>query len=318
MPAIILIPFVFLFGANFQTLFSIFLGSINVVLVYLLCKRLNFSSKTSLLTTIFFGFGTNHWYLTNNGWAWFLAHIVALFFLLLSLIETLGRRRLLLIGFLLGASFWSRSPIIFTLPFFYIFLYKQFYPWNKNTIKNLLLFNLGIIFFVSLDGIYNLVRFGNLSILGPYQLIPNIDKDPMFKDGLVSINFIGRHLEAIFFHLPTWQSSFPYLIPSLYSMAFWFTSPAILLIFKAKNSLLTKASWVAIIPTLLVIMLWAGVGYSQFGYRFIQDVMPFLLILVGSGVEQTPQVLSSGLIFLSILVNLWGVIMINLLKIWVI
>lgn len=319
MPALMLVPYQLFFENNTsQTSFAIFLGSINVALVYLLLKRLQFSLKTALLVAIFFGFGTNHWYLAIVGSSWFFAHIVALFFLLLALLETFGKRRLLLVGLFLGASFWSRTTVIFTLPFFYILFWKKFWPINKYNIFNLLLFNLGVVFFIFLDFTYNFSRFGNFSPLIPYHLIPNLDKDPVFKDGFMSISFIPRHIEAILLKLPKFEDKFPFLIPSLHSSAIWFTSPALIYIFKAKNSLLVKASWIAILTTLSVIVLWAGVGYAQFGYRFAQDFMPFLLILTALGLGQKPTKLAYLLVGLSILVNFWGVIMINKFNIFTI
>lgn len=312
MPAIVLTPFVLFFKEiSIQTRFSIVLGSINAVLVYLLIKRLNFSKKTALVTTIFFALGTNHWYLTSVGSAWFLAHITAIFFLLLALIETFGKQRLLIIGLILGASFWARTPIIFTILFFYIYFWKKFWPLSLKSLKYFFSFNFGIVMFILLDVLYNYLRFGNFSPFTPYNLIPNISEDFIFKDGFMSLNFIPRHIEALFFQLPKLSSNYPYLIPSLYSTAIWFTSPLLLFVFKAPRNILTIACWAAIIPTLFIIMQWAGVGYAQFGYRFIQDVMPFLLILLASGIGQKVNKWVYMFLILSILVNAWGTILIN-------
>lgn len=318
MPAILLEPVVFLFGINTQTMFSVILASVNVVLVYFLLKKLNFSTVTILLVTIFFAFGTNHWYLASIGSAWFLAHVVALFFLLLSLIEVFGKKRLLLIGLLLGASFWSRSTEIFTLPFFYIIFLRSFWPINKRNITNFFIFNSGILFFVILDSGYNFARFGNFSILTSYQLIPNINNDPIFREGFMNIKYIPRHVDALLFRLPKLVSNFPYLIPSLYSTAIWFTSPAIIYIFKAQKSFLSVACWIGILIPIFVIFLWGGIGFAQFGYRFILDVIPFILILIAHGIGQKPNKIVYLLIFLSIIANAWGVILINKFSIFTI
>lgn len=312
MPAIVLMPYVLIFGENAsQTIFSAVLGSLNAVLVYVFLKRLNQSRKTSLLITFFFAFGTNHWYLSSVGSAWFIAHITALFFLLLALIETFGKQRLLLIGLLIGASFWARTPVIFTTLFFYIYLWKKFWPVNKKNFYNFLLLNLGIVFFVLLDAGYNFLRFGNFSPLSPYQLIPDIYLDPRFKDGFMNIKFIPLHIDAILLRLPDITNHFPYLIPSLYSTAIWFTSPALIFIFNVKRTAINIASWAAVILTLSVIFSWAVVGFAQFGYRFAQDVMPFLLILTAYGIGQKPDKFAYLLVALSIIVNFWGTILIN-------
>lgn len=317
MSAILLMPYVFLFGEKAsQTIFSILLGSVNVVLVYLLYKRLNFSIKTSLLVTFFFAFGTNHWYLSSVGSAWFIAHITALFFLLLALLETFGKQRLLLIGLLLGGSFWARTPVIFAVFFFYIYFWKKFWPFNRKGISNFLLLNLGVVTFVLLDAGYNFLRFNEFNPLSPYQLIPGIAKDPIFQQGFMNISYVPRHIEAMFLKLPILIPSQPFLVPSIYSTAIWFTSPALIYILKAKKSLLMIACWAAIITTLSVIMLWGGVGFAQFGYRFTQDFMPFLLILIALGISQKPNKLAYFLIILSMIVNMWGIILINKFNIY--
>lgn len=312
-----MIPYVLLLQESAsQTIFSIILGASNAMLIYLLLRRLKCAIKTSLLVTFAFAFGTNHWYLSSVGSAWFIAHITALFFLLLALLETFGRSRLLLIGLLVGASFWSRTPVIFTASFFYIYFWKKFWPPSRERLYNFLFFSLGIVFFVLLDTLYNFLRFGTFGPLSSYQLIPGIAKDPIFQQGFMNISYIPRHIEAIFLKLPIFTPSQPFLIPSLYSTAIWFTSPFLVYILKAKMSLLVAACWAAILTTLTVIVLWGGVGFAQFGYRFAQDFMPFLLILVALGIGERLSKLVYFLVAFSIAVNLWGVITINFLNIW--
>lgn len=319
MPAIVMIPLVAFLGTTFsQTIFSILLGSINPLILYALLKRIKTSTKTSLLTTIFFTFGTNYWYLTTIGSAWYLAHVVAIFFLFLALWETFGKQRLLLIGLFLGASFWSRTTVIFTLPFFLFYMRGKFWPLNKKSVVNLVSLAAGLGCFVLLDFVYNYLRFSSINPLSPYSEIPVSQRPQAIKNGFISFKNIPMQLSAIFLSLPKFQNSWPYILPSLYSTAIWFTSPAIILIFKAKKSILMVSSWLAIIPTFFVISLWMVVGYSQFGYRFAQDFMPFLLILVSLGIGQKPKKIAYFLVTLSILINLWGVIMITFLNKWTI
>ena len=319
MPAILLMPFVAIFGTGFsQTLFTIFLGSINPVILYSLLKKKNIASKTALLATLFFAFGTNHWYLSSVGSAWYLAHVVAIFFLLLAIRETFYKQRLFLIGLLLGASFWSRSTIIFTLPFFLFYFKNIFWPINKRAIYNLAQLFLGIGVFVGLDSVYNFLRFSSFNPVSPYQMIPLSQRSESIKNGFLNIHNIPLHIDAMFLRLPHIQNSWPYITPSLYSMAIWITSPAVVLIFKAKKSLLVFACWSAIILTFSILSLWVVVGFSQFGYRFAQDFMPFIVILMALGISDKPKLTAYLLIFLSIIINLWGIIMVNFLNVWTI
>lgn len=317
MPAVLMMPFVYIFGNNFsETLFSISLGSINVVLVYLLLRQFNFSKHVVIFVTIFFAFGTNHYFTASVGSSWYLAHIVTLSFLNLAILETVTKRRLVLIGVFLGAAFWSRTSVLFTLPFFYIYLYKRFWPINKRNFLNFVFLNLGVLFFIILDAIYNYLRFGNFSPFGPYKLIQNVDPNTVIDGVYMSIKYIPRHIDALFFRIPKLVDDFPYLIPSLYSTALWVTSPVLVYIFRAKKSLLTLSCALAAITTLAVVIQWAGVGFTQFGYRFALDFMPFLLILAALGLGNKPSKIAYLLLTLAIIVNMWGTIIINKFNIY--
>lgn len=318
MPAIVMMPVVSLFGQQVsETTYAIILASINASLVYLLLRRLNFSNRCAFYVTSFFSLGTSHWYLASVGSSWYLSHIVALLFLLLALIEGSGKKRLLLIGLLLGASFWSRSSVIFAALFFYILFWRQFWPVNFKHLMNFLKLNLGLLCFVILDFWYNYLRFSQFHPLTPYQLIQNVDPNTVVGGVYMSLSYIPKHLDALIFRLPKAIDHFPYLIPSLYATAIWFTSPAIILILKIRRNLLTLASWVAVIAIFLVVVQWAGVGFTQFGYRFAQDFMPFILILMALSIGKKPNLLAYLLLALSIIVNAGGVILINKFNLWV-
>ena len=318
MPAILLIPWVVLLGVYSQTLFSVLLGSMVVGLSYLLFIKVTNNKKAGVLMAILFGLGTNFWFLSAVGSAWYLAHVVGVFFQLVSLIEVFGKKRLWIISLCLGAAFWSRTPILFTLPFYLFFLQDKFWPIGKRNRLNYVELFSGIGIFVWLDIIYNFARFGLISPLSPYQLMPYETLGPDFRNGFMSISFISRHLEAAFLHLPKFQNTWPYLAPSLYSLAVWFTTPALLLIYKQKRNNLTLAVWSGVLPTMFIISCWAGVGTSQFGYRFAQDYLLLLLVLIAQIIGNKPSKLAYTLIILSVLVNLWGVLLINKLGIYTI
>lgn len=60
-PAILILPFVAIFGLSFnQTLAFIVLGSLNVSLAFLIVRSLTKSLSIQFWTTLIFGFGTNH------------------------------------------------------------------------------------------------------------------------------------------------------------------------------------------------------------------------------------------------------------------
>jgi hypothetical protein len=94
LPAIILMPFVAVFGlATDERAVSGALGAIDVGLCWWMLGRLPVGRMVRLAVTIFFGFGTVFWYAAGLGTTWFLAHVVAATPLLLAVGLALGGDR---------------------------------------------------------------------------------------------------------------------------------------------------------------------------------------------------------------------------------
>ena len=324
MPAILLLPQVALSGlkAN-QTLASVFWGSINVSLVYLLMKRLTENKKLQIWMTILFGFGTIHWYLASIGKAWFFAHVVSFLFLTLAIYETMGKQRSFLIGLLLGASFWSRLPTVLSLPFFVIMLSDKWlkgsnhgFYLNRVDFIPILKLGGGVGIFVLLNFVYNYLRFGT-----PFDIAYSIQAraEPWFyPKGLFDISYIPKHLWIFFLKPPVFKSEWPYVVPPLMGMSILITTPAFIYsVFAGIRNRFALACWAAIVPIALLAFTHGGVGWIQFGYRFAMDFYPFLLLLTTIGIEKTIgkdsdlQWKQKILIILAVLVNLWGVLWIN-------
>ncbi|MGH9143786.1 MAG: hypothetical protein ACRD2I_21840 [Vicinamibacterales bacterium] len=94
LPAVMLMPFVAIFGlATDAQLFGVVLGAINVGLAWRLCTRVTENRAAAFLATLFFAFGTVHWYAAIISTTWFLAHVVAITFLLLGITLALDAER---------------------------------------------------------------------------------------------------------------------------------------------------------------------------------------------------------------------------------
>ena len=304
MPAILALPFVAFFGANFsQTLLSVLIGSLNSVLVFLILKTLGVGEGARFWLTALFAFGTIHWYLTSVGSAWYLGHIAAMFFLLSAINQTLGKKQAFLIGAFLGAAYWSRLPAILSFPFF-------LGPVKKN-IKDISKFLLGVLIFVFLSFFYNLIRFGHPLEFG-YRLIPGVLNEPWFPRGIFHLSYIGQNLKVLFLKLPVFEKKWPFVKPSWGGMAIWLTTPAFIYALKAPlKEKLVCSSWLALLLVAVPSLVHGSWGFAQFGYRFAMDFTPFLLILTAKGVGKKLKWHHKLLVILSVLVNLWGVVWIN-------
>ncbi len=94
LPAIVLLPFALFFGlATDAQLVGVIIGAINVGLAWRLTTRLSAQREVAALATIFFAFGTVHWYAAMLSTTWFLAHVVAITFVLLGITLALDSER---------------------------------------------------------------------------------------------------------------------------------------------------------------------------------------------------------------------------------
>ncbi|MGH2513485.1 MAG: hypothetical protein ACRDGQ_12440 [Candidatus Limnocylindrales bacterium] len=78
LPAVILLPFVALFGLTTNAqLIATFIGAIDVAIAFWMLGRLRLDRSVRNAATIFLGLGTVLWYAAELGSTWFLAHVVA-------------------------------------------------------------------------------------------------------------------------------------------------------------------------------------------------------------------------------------------------
>lgn len=327
MPALLILPLVAVKGLLLdQTLISIILGSLCSVILYSLMKKIfakhgKKSATLALWTTALFSFGTIFWYLSSVGSVWYFGQVVAIFFLLLSLNELFGKKRAWLVGLFLGAAFWSRLPVILSLPFFILILLKwggKEKKWrklfNKNNFSLAIQFSLGVGFFIILNFIYNYIRFETI-FDASYHLIPGIMDEYWYRNGLFSLSYIPDGLKILFLQGPIVLKQFPYIQPSWFGMAIWMTTPAFIFALNSPKDKTTLACWSAIVPIAILVLSHGCTGFTQFGYRFAMDFYPFLIILTARGVASKNYTLKWYhllLVGISIIVNLWGVLWINI------
>jgi len=331
MPAIVSIPFI-MAGLENQTYISIILGITNIILIYFVTRKL-YLEKTGLLLALAFGLGTNHWFLATEGSAWYFSHICASFFLLLSLTVlnirqakhnlkfSSNKLNWLLSGIFLGAAYWSRLPMILFSFLFIYFWYTNFWYKRDNLIKAItpiILFGIGLAFFVLLNWSYNYIRFETIWDVA-YQKIPGVLEEPWYARGIFHYSYIPRNALFALAKMPISHEGFPYLKPSLEGMSILLTSPFLILsplLFKSGK----KWIWVMVGNAMLILLLTfshGSVGFSQFGYRFGLEAVLVLIIALGYLLKnKLIQYLFIALLILSVLINLWGIYFIRFLKIY--
>lgn len=338
LPALILIPFLPLlqFGMPLVTVAHLFTLA-NVWLFAVVLSRLGITGvrqKWSLL--LFFG-GTVYFSCTldlTSGNSWLLAHIITTTFLLLALVEVLGKRRPVLVGLYLGLAGLTRFTALFALPFFVWMLWRGRRPTEEAPQPPLLsgpslraLFRPAVLLGVGVAGpvaailAYNYLRFGSPLENGYALAFLRYDVLNQARDqGLFGLVHVPKNLFMLLVQGPLPYPSvnapvleFPYVVPSPWGMGLFFTTPAFIYIFRARlREPLVLASWLAVLCVMLPIITYYGVGWVQFGYRYGLDFTPFLLLLAARGFPEPLPNRVRALIVASVLINLWGSFLIAL------
>ena len=320
-PAAVLVPFVALAqalgtGELPSELNSAVLGAVNVALVYWLLGRIGVSVMPRRVLTIGFAF-TTHWWVAGMAGTHHWAQVVAVFFMLLALHIGLSRRWPVLAGLALALAAGSRLPMAFSLPLFMALFGDR---WRLTRAQAYLV--AGIALPALAIAWYNVARFGSPFDFG-YAHIPSgetgiVTDEPWFRYGLVSPLYIPRNLYAIFLQSFEWRDAFPFLAPSFTGLSLTLSAPFLFL---------SAAAWrvrrveplvpIALLSVLLVLLpdlLHGSWGFAQFGYRFVLDAVPILMLLLGWGYRDRATATLVAAVALGVVVHAYGIYAINVLK----
>jgi hypothetical protein len=278
-------------------------------------KQTPASKSTYVWFAMLFGFSTLFWYLASIGSVWLIAQVIATFFMLLALHESFTKNRPLLVGLLIGASYWCRLPPVLGVFFFAgLAITQQQDLGLKNKFKSALPYlaklAVGVGIFVLFNFAYNYVRFGSVFDVG-YWMIPGVLNEPWFSHGHFSLLYITDNLRPFLTGLPILTSVAPYIQFPMAGIAIWVTTPAFVFALKSKvKDPVTWWSWLAIICIAAVIFTNAATGWG-FGYRYAMDFYPFLFLLTVRGMGSNLKWYHKALIIIGVIVNCWGVLAIN-------
>lgn len=303
-PIILLLPFVTFFGQNTnQVLISMLLGSLNVIILFLILKKLKIKNKNIFFTLIAFAFGSLNWYSSVIGTSWFFSHTVAVFALLFSLLLVFNKK-FFSAGLLFGFSFSSRYPVLISLP---AMLWLVNIINKKKWLKALTWFILGTIPGLGLIFYYNFCRFGNIWKTGYHYA--NLAYSGRKKLPSFSLSYLPRNLSIFLFKGWKIIKKFPFLKPDPQGLSIFLTSPFLIFALMApKKKAIIFPLWLGCFLISAVVFSYFLTGWFQFGPRFSLDFLPFLIILTALGMEKIKFDLVKYLfISLSIVFNLLGV-----------
>lgn len=292
-PALLLMPFVAAFGLEFpQNVASCLLAGLSVGLAWLMFGRFALGRWRRLALTAVFGFGTVLWYVAEVGSAWYLGHVCAVLFSTLAMILVLDRRWPVLVGLFLGLAAISRLPVALASVGVWLMVIGVGWPPRIPAdrllaLRRTVLFGLGMAIPVGGYFAYNLARWGTLLDQG-YTLIPGVLEDPIYaKHGIFAIEYIPRHIHAIFLQSWNYVDDPPFIQPNWFGLGLFLTTPLLVWLVRARPSdFRVFGPLVASTLVLIPIVTHGNVGLTQFGYRFSLDIQVFLFVILATVFER--------------------------------
>ena len=319
LPGIILVPFVFLFGAAHVNTVAIAtaMSCICLYLIYKILVKLKVHKEYIpwLIAGIFFG--TGYWYaLFTSHHVYAFAHITSFLFQLLAINEILGKRRWWLVGVFIGCTFLTRQFTIFYIVFAAGYMY-YLHRTGRERIKAASVFSLlgTVACFVGLYLAYNFFRFGHPMDSGyKHILYIGVLKERVEQYGIFNIRYVPYNLYCTL--IKGFNIEFEGRTHlNIKDMDLWGTSlicasPFVIAAFKAQwPGMLKAAGWITILAILTGHLFYHNNGFEQVNTsRFTLDFLPLLIVLISLGVPKIPMWLLRALITYAICLNILGFI----------
>jgi hypothetical protein len=318
-PAVLLMPFVALFGVSFNdVLFTALVAGLCVGLFAQLLRKadqiefIHVTKNQRALLVVFLAFGTVLLTLASKGKVWQTAQVVAFAFTILAYLAALtlkGKKAWFLIGLALACAMLSRPTSVFVGIFVVIYLFYREKTWNwKRVLQNLLLVGLPMILGLGFFLFYNTARFGNALETGlSYHTMSPFFAPLYEKYGASSIHYfpINLYYEYIYYPLPFTQESMMGGSLFLLSPLFFAVFPAIL---KSKPRCEMWGLLASILVAEIPIMLHMSTGWITFGPRYTLDFTVPLLLLTAKGMKKWKTWIVSLLVALSVAQYMIGTI----------
>jgi hypothetical protein len=310
LPAILLLPFVAIFGGANQTLLAAALGAIAIGAAFELGERWGIDRKANAWICAFLLAGTDLLWCAMLGDVWFIAHVCAVCFTMLALVELAGRRRGWLVALFAACAFESRFTMVLALPVYaYLLVSDAEVPVRLDARARAMLgpFLAALVPVAVLWVWYNYARWGTWYDIG-YTTWYHQDQAGSPSGSPFRFSYLSYQLWSFFVQTPQRLAGYPWLSPSYSGVALTWTSPALVLAFFARSPLRwVGALWALTLLTAVPNFLYYVNGFAQFGMRHALDFEPFLAALMLLAVRRGVPIWGRALIVYSIVVSLWGV-----------
>jgi hypothetical protein len=304
-PAVLLVPWVALFGTANQTTEAVLLCGVAVGACWLTLEQLGVAKRVAVWLCAFLFAGTQLAWAAELGDVWFIAHVASVAAVFLALAELTGKRRGGWIALALVAAVFSRFALVLAIPVFAWLVARDRTPEERR--DALLMYGTVIVAGAIVWVRYNLARWGVWYDIG-YTAWYHQDSAGSPDGSPFQLRYFAYQLWSFFVMGPAWQATFPWVIPTYNGIAMTWTSPALAIaLFARRPRALVLGMWAA---TLLVAgpsFIYYVNGYAQFGMRHALDFEPFLIVLMALAIPARVPLLAKIAIGWSVLVGFWGI-----------
>lgn len=332
-PVILILPFIKIFGVNFSDAFyTAVIASLTPLIFYLTLEELNklkvivINNFKKFLLSMFLAFGTVYFVISVNGGVWFTSQAISTLYIFTAIFFIFRFKRLknlrdlIIATIFLNLSILGRISFILYLPFFItviVSLKNNLTDYFYNLKFYLLVFFTICLLFFSIFAAYNYIRFGSILENGlSTQNLALTFRENEGKHGVLNISYVPINFHYMILNIPLLTKEYPYLKFDYMGNSFFATSPLFLLLFLIVKKrywqnqglvLFNGASLLTITSITIFLLFYFGTGYLQFGYRYMLDAIPLLLILLGEVIEEAPLPVIITLFLFSLAINTLGV-----------
>lgn len=326
LPALLMLPWLAVFGTINSVVFSIAVAAAGVTCVALTLRQAQLNGWLTLTPTAerlliaLYTLGSVHWYMAVDGNVWFLSQIATSAALALALWLAVSGRSPWLIGGALAAAMLGRPHVgLFGVMLLGVWLQRNDLPRTAADWRRLLRWiaqiAVPVLLAVAALLAYNQARFGNPLNFG--YMIQNIAvelRGDLNRFGQFNLRFVERNMRALFLLLPDTDNRHGLLLPNMHGISIFLTMPAVLLIAAARAPrTIIVSGLLTILLMLIPLLTYYNTGWQQFGYRFSLDFLPAVLLLIALGAARLPRLLP-WLVGYGIVIHLLGTVWFHLVR----
>ncbi len=320
LPAVVLMPFAFVAG-KFGTFF--YQGYLQPVLVlavlvigYRIARDTGYKAEDSAYLAFGFAFATAFLGVAMWPWGWYFSHVITCALLFAAIAETARKRRPWVLGVLFALVLATRATAVLGA----LWCVGEILRARSSSEKKMAsLTAIAVPIFIVAAALmaYNYARFGDVFDQGYQEQMVSPISAAGRSLGMLSLQHVPGNLYNLLLAAPipvrrdheSVVLAFPYLVANPWGMSLWVTSPVFLYLLGLRYR--DGTSWLLLLTTFVIavpILLYYGIGFRQFGYRYSLDFLPFLYYLLLRNYRQQRGDLTvtfKAVVLLSAMLNLY-------------